>query len=288
MTELRRRMDDDMQVRGLADRTRETYLWAVSGLATFYRRSPDQISDQEIQTYLLHLIRERQRSWSTCNIVVQALRFFFYTTLKRDRMTFCVPSPRRPGTLPAILSRTEVARLIAHVRNGKHRTMILTAYAAGLRLSEVLHLRVTDIDATRMTIRVQQGKGGQDRYTVLSAHLLEALRAYWKEMRPAPPWLFPSAHGPHPMDPTALQRAYQTAKRRAGLTKPVGIHALRHAFATHLLEAGVDLHTIQRLLGHGHLSTTTRYFQLTQHTTIAPGSPLDLLAEFATPSAPSR
>lgn len=282
MTELRRRMDDDMQVRGMADRTRETYLWAVSGLATFYRRSPDQISDQEIQAYLLHLIRERQRSWSTCNIVVQALRFLYHTTLRRDRMTFSVPSPRRPGTLPAILSRAEVERLIAQVRNLKHRTMILTAYAAGVRLSELLHLRVSDLDSTRMTIRVEQGKGGQDRYTVLSTHLLEALRGYWKETRPAP-WLFPSAQGPHPMDPSALQRAYQTAKQRAGITKPGGIHALRHAFATHLLEAGVDIHTIQRLLGHGHISTTTRYFQLTRHTEMGPGSPLDLLERLATP-----
>jgi integrase/recombinase XerD len=282
MTELRRRMDDDMQVRGMAERTRETYLWAVSGLATFYRRSPDQISDQEIQAYLLHLIRERQRSWSTCNIVVQALRFLYHTTLKRDRMTFSVPSPRRPGTLPAILSRAEVERLIAHVRNLKHRTMILTAYAAGLRLSELLHLRVSDLDSARMTIRVEQGKGGQDRYTVLSAHLLEALRGYWKETRPGT-WLFPSAQGPHPMDPSALQRAYQTAKQRAGITKPGGIHALRHAFATHLLEAGVDIHTIQRLLGHGHISTTTRYFQLTRHTEMGPGSPLDLLERFAPP-----
>lgn len=287
MTELRRRMNDDMQVRGLADRTRETYLWAVSGLATFYRRSPDQISDQEIQAYLLHLIRDRGRSWSTCNIVVQALRFLYHTTLKRDRTTFEVPSPRRPGTLPAILSRAEVERVIAQVANQKHRTMILTAYAAGLRLSEVLHLRISDIDAARLTIRVEQGKGGQDRYTVLSTHLLDALRAYWTTTRPRP-WLFPSAQGPHPMDPSALQRAYQTAKQRAGITKPGGIHALRHAFATHLLEAGVDLHTIQRLLGHGHISTTTRYFQLTQHATIAPGSPLDLLATFNAPPPPTR
>lgn len=282
MTELRRQMDEAMQVRGMADRTRETYLWAVSGLATFYRRSPDRISEQEVQAYLLHLIRERQRSWSTCNIVVQALRFLYHTTLKRDRMTFSVPSPRRPGTLPAILSRAEVEQLIGHVRNLKHRTMILTTYAAGLRLSEVLHLRVTDIDSARMTIRVEQGKGGQDRYTVLSAHLLEALRGYWPATRPAT-WLFPSAQGPHPMDPSALQRAYQTAKARAGITKPGGIHALRHAFATHLLEAGVDIHTIQRLLGHGHISTTTRYFQLTRHTEMGPGSPLDLLERFTPP-----
>ena len=284
MTELRRRMDDDMQVRGMADRTRETYLWAVSGLATFYHRSPDLISDAEIQAYLLHLIRERRRSWSTCNIVVQALRFLYHTTLKRDRMTFSVPSPRRPGTLPAILSRAEVERLIAHVPNLKHRTMILTTYAAGLRLNEVLHLHVTDIDSDRRTIRVEQGKGGRDRYTVLSPHLVEALRAYWKVERPSI-WLFPSSRRPQqPMDPSGLQRTYQAAKRRAGITKPGGIHALRHAFATHLLEAGADIHTIQRLLGHQHISTTTRYFHLTRHTAMAPGSPLDLLDRFTPPS----
>jgi len=282
MTELRRQMDDDMQVRGMADRTRETYLWAVSGLAKFYRRSPDRISDAEIQAYLLHVIRERRRSWSTCNIVVQALRFLYHTTLTRDRMTFSVPSPRRPGTLPAILSRADVERLIAHVVNLRHRTMILTTDAAGLRLSEVLHLRVTDIDAARMTIRVEQGKGGKDRYTVLSRRLLAALRAYWPVAR-STPWLFPSTRRPHPMDPSALQRAYQTAKRRAGITKAGGIHGLRHAFATHLLEGGVDIHTIQRLLGHGHRSTTTRYFQLTRHTEMGPDSPLDLLERFATP-----
>jgi len=209
-------MDDDMQVRGMADRTRETYLWAVSGLAKFYRGSPDRISDAEIQAYLLHVIRERRRSWSRCNIVVQALRFLYHTTLTRDRMTFSVPSPRRPGTLPAILSRADVERLIAHVVNLRHRTIILTTDAAGLRLTEVLHLRVTDIDAARMTIRVEQGKGGKDRYTVLSRRLLAALRAYWPVARPTP-WLFPSTRRPHPMDPSALQRAYQTAKRRAGI-----------------------------------------------------------------------
>ena len=166
--------------------------------------------------------------------------------------------------------------------------MILTTYAAGLRLNEVLHLRVTDIDAARMTIRVEQGKGGQDRYTVLSTRLLDALARRTGRPRAPAPWLFPSAQGPHPMDPSALQRAYQTAKQRAGITKPGGIHALRHAFATHLLEAGVDLQTIQRLLGHGHLRTTTRYFQLTQHTTIAPGSPLDFLAAFSAPPSPTR
>ena len=152
MTELRQRMDEAMIVRGFADRTRESYLWAVSGLAKFYHRSPDLISDEEIQAYLLHLIRDRQRSWSTCNIVVHGLRFLYHTTLKRDRMTFAIPSPRQPGTLPALLSRDEVQRLLAQAPNVKHRTMLLTTYAAGLRLNEVLHLHVTDIDSDRMTI----------------------------------------------------------------------------------------------------------------------------------------
>jgi site-specific recombinase XerD len=252
-------------------------------LAKHYRRSPDQISDEEVQAYLLHLIRDRHRSWNTCNIVVHALRFLYHTTLRRDRTTFDVPSVRQPGKLPVILSREDVQRLIAHVPNLKHRTMLLTAYATGLRLNEVLHLRVTDIDSTRMTVRVEQGKGGQDRYTILSTALLDALRAYWRVARPST-WLFPSARRPQPLDPSALQRVFQTAKLRAGITKPGGIHALRHAFATHLLEGGVDLHTIQRLLGHRDISTTTRYLQLTRHTDIGPSSPLNLLGRFAPPS----
>lgn len=279
MTALRQRMEDDMVARGFADRTRESYLWAVTGLARFYRRPPDQISDDEVQAYLVHLIRDRQRSWSTCNVVANGLRFFYHTTLKRDRTTFTIPAPRQRQTLPAILSRQEVEQVLAHAANLKHRTMLLTTYAAGLRLNEVLHLRVTDIDSARMTIRVEQGKGGKDRYTVLSAHLLEALRQYWRLGHPRT-WLFPSQETGQPLHPTALQRAYHLAKLRAGITKPGGIHGLRHAFATHLLEAGVDVHTIQRLLGHGYISTTTRYFQLTRHTEMGLDSPLDLLASF--------
>ena len=189
MTELRRRMDEDMVVRGMAARTREGYLAAVTGLAKHYRRSPDQISDEDVQAYLLHLIRDRHRSWNTCHIVVHGLRFLYHTTLKRDRTTFAILSMRQPGKLPVILSREDVQRGIAHTANLKHRTMLLTTYAAGLRLNEVIHLRVTNLDSARMTIRVEQGKGGKDRYTVLSAQLLEALRAYWKATRPTPPWL---------------------------------------------------------------------------------------------------
>jgi site-specific recombinase XerD len=275
-------MDGDMVVRGMADRTRGTYLRAVTGLARHYHRSPDQVTDDEAPAYLLYLIRDRQRSWSTCNITVNALRFLYHTTLKRDRTTFCVPSPRQPGTLPAILSREEIERLIAHAANPKHRTMLLTIYSAGLRLNEALHLRVTDIDSARMTIRVEQGKGGKDRYTVLSRRLRETLRAYWTTARPTT-WLFPSQETGRPLHPTALQKAYHLAKLRAGIKTPGGIHGLRHAFATHWLEGGVDIHTIQRLLGHAYVGTTTRYFQLTRHTEMGPDSPLDLLERFAPP-----
>lgn len=278
MTELRQRMDEDMIVRGMAERTRESYLWAVTGLAKFYRRAPDQIADAEVQAYLLHLIRDRHRSWSTCNIVVHGLRFFYHTTLKRDRTTFCIPSPRQSGKLPAILSRDEVQRLIAHAAKPKPRTMLMTTYAAGLRLSEVLHLQVRHIDSARMAIRVEQGKGGKDRDTLLPPRLLEALRAYWTVHRPTG-WLFPGKDPSRPMDPSSLQKAYHTAKRGAGITKPGGIHALRHAFATHLLEAGVDLHTIQRLLGHRSISTTARYLHLTHASLTTQAARLDLLAD---------
>ena len=158
---------------------------------------------------------------------MHGLRFLYHETLKRDRTTFSIPSPRQPGKLPALLSREEVQRLIAQASNEQHRTMLLTTYAGGLRLNEVLHLRVHDIDSARMTIRVEQGKGGQDRYTVLSARLLDALRAYWRVARPAT-WLFPGKDANRPLDPSGLQRAYTIAKRRAGITKPGGIHTLRH------------------------------------------------------------
>lgn len=208
--------------------------------------------------------------------MVHGLRFLYHTTLKRERTTFCIPSPRQAGKLPALLSRDEVQRLIAHAPNLKHRTMLLTTYAAGLRLNEVLHLRVGDIDSARMTLRVEQGKGGRDRYTVLSAHLLVALRAYWRVARPTT-WLFPSSSRPAPMDPSALQKIYYRAKRRAGISKPGGIHGLRHAFATHLLEAGVDVHTIQRLLGHRSITTTARYWHLTHASLTTLAARLDLL-----------
>jgi integrase/recombinase XerD len=285
MTALRAQMDADMVVRGMAVKTREAYLAAVASLARFYQRPPDQISEAEVQAYLLHLIRDRHRSWSTCNIVVHGLRFLYHVTLKRDRVTFAIPGRRQPGKIPHILSTEDVRRILAATTNPKHHVMLATTYAAGLRVSELVHLRVSDIDSARMTIRVEQGKGAKDRYTLLAATLLDELRAYWRQERPRT-WLFAARGSDRPLDPSGIQRAYTVAKRRAGIVKPGGIHALRHAFATHLLEAGVDVPTIQRLLGHRALSTTSRYFHLAHPTVLGHRSPLDLLAEPATP-APS-
>lgn len=278
MSELRDRMNNDMIVRGLADRTRESYLAAVTGLAKFYRRSPDRITEQEITRYLVHLSEERKLAWNTRSLILNGLCFFYYTTLKRPRMQFSIPRPKPPALLPEILSREEVARILAQPANRKHRALLMAAYGAGLRVSELVALRVTDLDSDRMTIRVEQGKGRQDRYTLLSPRLLEELRAYWRLARPEP-WLFPSQRGEHPVSVSCAQRVWAQAKRDAGVTKRGGIHALRHAFATHLLEAGTDLHTIQRLLGHRHLGTTMRYFHLAQKSLADRPSPLDLLPQ---------
>ena len=276
MGALRTRMENDLIVRGMAARTREAYVGAVARLAQFYRRSPEQLTDRDVQAYLLHLIQERKLSWSTCNIAANGFRFLYHVTLGREQAEFCIPAAKQSQRLPEILSRQEVQRLLDAMGNRKHHALLVTTYAAGLRVSEVVGLQLTDIDAERSSLRIQQGKGAKDRYSLLSPRLLEELRAYWREYRPVR-WLFPARGGQKPLDDSSAQKIYYAAKQRAGITKQGGIHALRHAFATHLLEAGTDLHTIQRLLGHGHISSTMRYLHLTRPTLMAHGSPLDLL-----------
>jgi integrase/recombinase XerD len=276
MSPLRRQMEADMVVRGLAYRTRGAYVESVTRLAKFYGRRPDQISQEEVQRYLLHLLQERKLAHSSCNVMCSALQFFYRVTLKRREAEFCLPRPKVPSRLPEILSREEIAALIDKTENLKHRALLMTTYAGGLRVSEVCQLRVTDIDSQRMTIRIEQGKGAKDRYTVLSPRLLTELRRYWLANRPEP-WLFPSRTAAQPMLVKTAQRIFRAAKDRAGITKDCGIHGLRHAFATHLLEAGVNVHRIQRLLGHGSLNTTARYFHLAQPNLADTASPLDLL-----------
>ena len=276
MSPLRKQMDEDMVVRGLAVRTRESYLEAVAALAKYYGRRPDQIDEAQVQRYIVHLLQDRKLAWSSCNVALQGLKFFYRVTLKRRSAEFYIPTPRQPQKLPQILSAEEVTRIIEHSVNPKHRMLLMTAYGTGVRLSELCHLKLTDIDSERMVVRVEQGKGAKDRYTLLSARLLKELREYWAAFRPRP-WLFTSSAGTGPLCEATAQKIFYGAKRRAGITKQCGIHGLRHAFATHLLEAGVDLATIQRLMGHGHISSTMRYLHLTRKHMAQTPSPLDLL-----------
>ncbi len=283
MTELRMRMDNDLLVRGMAERTRETYLAAVARLARHYRRPPDQLSPQEVQAYLVHMLRDEKLAWSTCSIAVHAFRFLYHTTLGRPEATFTIPGPKHRQTLPEILSPGEVRRLLEATVTRKERAVLATTYAAGLRVSEVVRLQLHHLDAERGSLRVEQGKGAKDRDTLLSPRLLAELRAYWRQYRPTA-WLFPAREGQGPMDVSTAQKFYYAAKGRAGITKRGGIHALRHAFATHLLEAGTDLPTIQRLLGHGDIGTTMRYLHLARRTVLKTTSPLDWLDQTTPPT----
>jgi site-specific recombinase XerD len=278
MSVLSDRMNNDMLLRGLAGKTRQSYLGTIRDLAKYYHRSPDQLTDKEVQAYLLSLSQERHLTPSSCNVAVNGLRFFFLKTLGHKRTSFDIPTARRPHKLPELLSREEITRLFSVTKRRKPRLVLMLAYGAGLRVSEICHLRIQDIDSDQMSLRVEQGKGAKDRYTLLSPRLLEELRQYWKYDHPHhSPFLFPSRNGQGILHPSSAQKMYYAAKARAGITKKGGIHMLRHAFATHLLEAGTDLYTIQRLLGHRYISTTMVYFHLARSTLTGNTSPLDLL-----------
>jgi integrase/recombinase XerD len=276
MTELRRLMLQAMTVRGLARRTQQSYVSAVRRLAKHYGRSPDQLTAEEIQSYLARLIAVDGLSWSTCSIAANAFRFLYHVTLGLDAIDFVVPQPRQPQRLPEILSSEEVSRLFTAVKYAKHRLVFETIYACGLRVSEATQLKVRDIDRDRMTVRIEQGKGRKDRYVPLSKRLLQRLEHYWATDRPRH-WVFEGGTSERCMHITAVQKAYTLAKLRAGIQKHGGVHALRHAYATHLIESGVDVLTVQRLLGHRSVSTTMRYFHLSQARIAVVRSPLDLL-----------
>ena len=277
MTPLRQRMHDDMQVRNFAPRSIKSYIDQVAQFARYFGRSPEQLGPEEIRLYQVHLVQEKKVAWSTLNQAVCALRFLYRTTLAKDWAVTHIPFARRPKRLPAVLSADEVQRLLACVKFLKARLVLTTAYAAGLRISEATHLKVADLDSSRMMIRVQQGKGAKDRYIPLSRRLLEELRAYWRLERPAD-WLFPGCRDRRePIHTGTVQRVCQRAAEAAGITKHVTPHTLRHSFATHLLEAGVDLPAIQRLLGHRSVQTTMIYLHVRQTRLQAITSPLDWL-----------
>jgi site-specific recombinase XerD len=282
MTALREKMLNELRIRNLAENTQKSYLQSVTGLARYYRRSPDQLSVHEVQHYLLYLSQERHLAWKSCNTIRHGLRFFYRVTLERPATEFYLPCAKEPSKLPEILSHEELVHLFTVTTNRKHRTLLMTTYAAGLRASEVTRLRLTDLDSARMCIRVDQGKGRKDRYVPLAPRLLVQLRAYWRQQRP-PHWLFPGNRIDQPMSREAAWDLYTKARNRAGISKSGGLHLLRHCFATHLLEAGTELVVIQRLLGHTSIRSTLVYLHLAQERTAATTSPLELL-EFPTPS----
>lgn len=285
MTPLRQRMSDAMLQRGFAECTRHSYIDAVYRMAKYYRRDPAGYSADEVQAYLLHMVKERHLAYSTMNIAACAFRFLYETVLHHEREVFQIPMARVPATQPELLSRNEIARLFAACRSPVYRMLLQTMYATGLRASEACALRVRDIDSApdRMCIRVEHGKGGHTRYTLLPATLLASLRAYVRGTT-SRDWLFCNRIDTRPVTLNMAQTAYYGARSRAGITKSGGIHVLRHDFATHLLEGGVDLHTIQKLMGHVHIGTTSRYLRLISPQFRPPRNvdPLDLLAGLPT------
>jgi site-specific recombinase XerD len=276
MTPLRQRMLEDMEIRNLSHNTQLSYLQQVSSFARYFQRSPETLGPDEIRAYQVHLTTERKLAPGSLCIIASALRFVYKVTLKRAWVDAVIPLPKKPFKLPVILSREEVARFFESIASRKHRTILMTAYAAGLRVSEVTRLKITDIDSQRMMIRVEQGKNRKDRYVMLSPQLLEILRTYWQTTRPKQ-WLFPGDMPGQPISTSAVQQACQKAHRVCGIKKPLTPHSLRHGFATHLLEAGTDVRKIQLLMGHRSLASTARYLKVATTTVCATTSPFDLL-----------
>lgn len=261
MSPLRQRMIEDLTIRNYAPRTIEIYVDRVAKFAQYFGQAPDQLGPTHVREFQLFLVQTKQASWALVNQTVCALRFFYRVCLGKTWMVQHIPFPKRPKKLPVVLSQQEVKRLFSALSNLKHRTIVMTLYATGLRLAEGMALQLPDIDSQRMLVHVRDGKGAKDRYVPLSEALLEQLRTYWKQVRP-PHWLFPGADLQRPLTRGTVQKVCARAARKAGLSKKVSPHTLRHSFATHLLEGGTDLRTIQALLGHRHLSTTMIYLHV--------------------------
>jgi integrase/recombinase XerD len=281
MTPLRRRMIEDMQIRNLALNTQETYVEQVERFARHFRRSPERLGPPEIRAWQLSLAQDRHLAASSISVAVAALRFLYTVTLRRPwNVSDDIPHGRQSKTLPDVLSPEEVAVFLDAVKTPKQRAILTVCYAAGLRVSEAIALKPSAIDSQRMVIRVEAGKGQKDRYVMLSPRLLDTLRKYWKEAHPKI-WLFPGNRPGQPITRFAVEFACREARERSGIIRPITPHSLRHAFAVHLLEAGTDLRTIQLLLGHGNLSTTSQYLRIATSKVCATSSPLDALQVIA-------
>jgi integrase/recombinase XerD len=288
MSPLRQRMTEDMQVRNLALNTQLSYVQQVSLFARHFNKSPELLGPEEIRAYQVHLTNEKRLAPASVIIAVSALRFLYKVSLKKD-WTFedVIPGPKIPQKLPVVLSPEEVFQFLGSIGNTKHRAILTTCYAAGLRISEAIHLKPTDIDSQRMVIRVEQGKGRKDRYVMLSPKLLETLRGYWRAVRPSGDWLFEGDVAGQPIKRSSVEQACQKARQTSRIRKPITPHSMRHAFAVHLLEAGTDaertcrVRRIQLLLGHRSLATTARYLRIATSKVCSISSPLDLLPRSA-------
>jgi integrase len=247
-----------MQVRGYSVRTHESYLGAVTDLARYYQRSPDTLGIEEVRRYFAYLATERQLAPASCRLYLNGVRFLYLQVLEWPAFEVEIPVPKRPQRIPQLLTRGEVGRIVCACDNPKHRMMLITCYGCGLRVSELVSLKVDDIDGERHLLRVEQGKGAKDRLVPVSETLLAQLRAYWRRHRPGE-WLFPGRTPAEALSVSGVQRAFTKAKGRAGVRKVGGIHALRHAYATHQLEGGLPVHRLQRVLGHRNIRSTLRY-----------------------------
>jgi integrase/recombinase XerD len=263
MTELRRRMIQDMRLRGLAEGTQRAYVKAVRNLARHFNRSPDKLTEDEIRQFFVHLTETRRLAKSTVRIHLFAIKFLFRHTLRRPLPVLDLIRPKRDRKLPVVLSRREVRQLLPHIRRPAARMSAILMYTCGLRVSEAIHLRAEDIDSQRMVVCVRNGKGGKDRYVPLPQRTLQLLRTYWRQHRPDH-WLFPDHSAAQPIRREAVLKAVRRAAHDAKLAKAVSCHTLRHSYATHLLEQGVDLCSIQGLLGHRSIRSTIPYLHLTQ------------------------
>jgi site-specific recombinase XerD len=280
-------MIEDMRIRNFATTTQRSYIHYVAEFAKYFNRSPEELDLEAVRQYQLYLAQDRKLSPQSINTFVSAVQFLYLTTLEMPWEAKDFPRARLEQKLPVVLAPDEVQTFFDHVAGVKYRAVLLTCYGAGLRISEAVAVKHFDIDNKRMLLRVEHGKGGKDRYAMLSPCLLEVLRAYFRILRPAKPWLFPSWRPHLHLSAGAVQTACREAWQRSGLSKSVTPHALRHAFATHLLENGVDSRVIQALLGHSRIETTARYTAVSPATISATKSPLDLLLKPA-PGKPAK